>query len=353
MELNSGRPVTAARSPDRGGLRRLVGRILLRRELSALVAAVVIFMLFFTIAEPFRSWAAMATILYQSATSGLMAVSVALLMIGGEFDLSSGVAVVTAAMVTSILTVTLGLPLIVGLLVSLCASIGIGMFNGWLVTRTGIPSFLITLSALFMLFGANLGITKLATSAVSTPNVVNVPGFDVIRTIFAFRLQLGGVGGPQFSILILWWLVFVVVATYVLLRTRIGNWILASGGNAASARAVGVPTKRVKIGLFGFIGFSAWFYAMHQLSGYNTVQAGSGYGNEFLYIIAAVVGGNALTGGAGSAIGSALGALIYGMTVQGIVYAGWDPNWFRFFLGLMLLFAVLLNINVKRMSEKA
>lgn len=312
-----------------------------------------IFILFWVIAEPFRSWAAMATVLYQSATIGLMAVAVSLLMIGGEFDLSSGVAVVTASMVTSVLSVTVGLPLIVSMALALSVSIGIGMFNGWLVTKTGIPSFLITLSALFMLFGLNLGITKLVTNAVSTPSVARVPGFEVIRTIFAYRLQFGGEGGPQFSILILWWFVFVAIATYVLLRTRIGNWILASGGNAASARAVGVPTKRVKIGLFAFVGFSAWFYAMHQLSGYNTVQAGSGVGGEFLYIIAAVVGGCALTGGVGSAIGSAIGALIYGMTVQGIVYAGWDPNWFRFFLGLMLLLAVLLNLNVRRMSEKA
>jgi simple sugar transport system permease protein len=323
----------------------------LRRELSALVAAVAIFILFWAIAEPFRSWAAMATVLYQSATIGLMAVSVALLMIGGEFDLSSGVAVVTAAMVTSVLSVTVGLPLFVGMALALGVSISIGVFNGWLVTRTGIPSFLITLSALFMLFGINLGFTKLVTNAVSTPSVAGVPGFPVIKAFFAYRLQFGGEGGPQFSVLILWWLVFVAIATYVLMRTRIGNWIFASGGNAASARAVGVPTKRVKIGLFAFVGFSAWFYAMHQLSGYNTVQAGSGVGGEFLYIIAAVVGGCALTGGVGSPIGSAIGALIYGMTVQGIVYAGWDPNWFRFFLGLMLLLAVLLNLNVKRISE--
>ena len=316
------------------------------------MAAVAIFMLFWIIAEPFRSWAAMATILYQSATIGLMAVAVALLMIGGEFDLSSGVAVVTASMVTSVLSVTLGLPLFVSMALALSVSIMIGVFNGWLVTKTGIPSFLITLSALFMLFGLNLGLTKLVTNAVSTPSVAGVAGFEVIRAIFAYRLQFGGEGGPQFSILILWWFVFVAIATYVLMRTRMGNWILASGGNAASARAVGVPTKRVKIGLFAFVGFSAWFYAMHQLSAYNTVQAGSGVGGEFLYIIAAVVGGCALTGGVGSAIGSAIGALIYGMTVQGIVYAGWDPNWFRFFLGLMLLLAVLLNLNVRRMSER-
>ena len=169
---------------------------------------------------------------------------------------------------------------------------------------------------------------------------------------FAYRLHFGGRGGPQFSILILWWLILVAIATYILLRTRTGNWILASGGNAASARAVGVPTKWVKIGLFMFVGFSAWFYAMHQLSAYKSVQAGSGIGGEFLYIIAAVVGGCALTGGSGSAIGSAIGAFIYGMTVQGIVYAGWDPNWFRFFLGVMLLGAVLLNLKVKQMSAR-
>ncbi len=353
MSIGIGRSEPAARSSARSAKPSLLRKILLRRELSALVAAIAIFILFWAIAEPFRSWAAMATVLYQSATIGLMAVAVSLLMIGGEFDLSSGVAVVTASMVTSVLSVTLGLPLFLSMALALSVSIGIGLFNGWLVTKTGIPSFLITLSALFMLFGLNLGITKLVTNAVSTPSVAQVAGFDVIRTIFAFRLQFGGVGGPQFSILILWWFVFVAIATYVLLRTRIGNWILASGGNAASARAVGVPTKRVKIGLFAFVGFSAWFYAMHQLSAYNTVQAGSGVGGEFLYIIAAVVGGCALTGGVGSAIGSAIGALIYGMTVQGIVYAGWDPNWFRFFLGLMLLLAVLLNLNVRRMSEKA
>jgi simple sugar transport system permease protein len=330
----------------------LVKKLLIRPELSALVAAVAIFIFFWVMAPPFRSTAAMATVLYQSATIGVMAVSVSLLMIGGEFDLSSGVAVVTASMATSILAVNAGLNLVISMALALCVSALVGFFNGWLVTKTGIPSFLITLSALFMLFGINLGFTKLVTNSVATPDISGQPGYRVVRSFFAAKLQWGGRGGPQFSILILWWLIFVAIATYILLRTRTGNWILASGGNAASARAVGVPTKWVKIGLFVFVGFSAWFYAMHQLSAYKTVQAGSGIGGEFLYIIAAVVGGCALTGGFGSAVGSAIGAFIYGMTVQGIVYAGWDPNWFRFFLGIMLLLAVLLNLKVKRMSAR-
>ena len=258
------------------------------------------------------------TILYQGSTIGLMAVSVALLMIGGEFDLSAGVAVVSVAVVTSITTHSLGLPLIAGMMLSVISAVAIGVWNGWLMAKTGIPSFLITLSSLFMLFGLNLGFTRLFTKSVATPN----------------------------------WLMFVGIATFVLLRTRVGNWIYASGGNPNSARAVGVPVTKVKIGLFAFVGFSAWFYSMHQISNYNSIQAGSGYGNEFLYIIAAVVGGCALTGGYGSAIGSAIGALIYGMTVQGIVYAGWDPSWFRFFLGFMLLLAVVLNLNVKKFSAR-
>ena len=283
-------PRDRSRNERRGGALPLLGAILLRRELSALVAAVVIFAAFWIIAAPFRSWAAMGTVLYQSSTIGLMAVSVSLLMIGGEFDLSAGVGVVTASVLTSIMTITVGLPLPVSMLVALAGSISVGLFNGWLVTRTGIPSFLVTLSMLFMLFGFNLGVTRLVTNAVSTPNISAAPGMEIVRAIFAYRLQFGGPGGPQFSILILWWLVFVAIATWVLLRSQAGNWIFASGGNASSARAVGVPTRSVKIGLFAFVGFSAWFYAMHQLSEYNTVQAGSGYGLEFLYIIAAVVG---------------------------------------------------------------
>jgi simple sugar transport system permease protein len=108
--------------------------------------------------------------------------------------------------------------------------------------------------------------------------------------------------------------------------------------------------KQVKIGLFMGVAFLAWFYGMHRLFAFSTVQSGEGIGNEFLYIIAAVVGGALLTGGYGSAAGSAIGAFIFGMTTQGIVYAGWDPNWFRTFLGVMLLLAVLVNLYVKKLA---
>ena len=150
----------------------------------------------------------------------------------------------------------------------------------------------------------------------------------------------------------LWWILFTLIATYVLFKTKVGNWIFAVGGNQDSARAVGVPVVRVKVGLFMLVGFCAWFVGMHLLFAFNTIQSGQGIGNEFLYIIAAVIGGCLLTGGYGTAVGTLIGAFIFGMTNQGIVYAGWNPDWFKFFLGAMLLFAVIANNAFRSYAAK-
>ena len=325
----------------------LVHTALGRPEIGALIAAVAIFVFFYVVAEPFRSVTSLATVLYASSAIGIVAVAVSLLMIGGEFDLSAGVSVITAALTASMFSYQFSANMWAGIGISLLVMLAIGFVNGYLVVRTGIPSFLVTLSTFFMLQGLNLGVTKLLTGSVATKNVSDIDGFESARKVFAANVNLGFV---SVRITVLWWLFFVVVATWILLRTRVGNWIFAVGGNAASARAVGVPVKQVKIGLFMGVAFLAWFYGMHRLFAFSTVQSGEGIGNEFLYIIAAVVGGALLTGGYGSAAGSAIGAFIFGMTTQGIVYAGWDPNWFRTFLGVMLLLAVLVNLYVKKLA---
>jgi simple sugar transport system permease protein len=345
-------PPPAAPGTSAGPVRQqrsLVGRTLARPEIGALAAAVVIFLFFYAVAPTFRTLPAASTYLYASATIGIVAVGVALLMIGGEFDLSAGVAVTTSALCASLVSYQLSQNVWVGVLVSLLVALGIGFLNGYLVTRTGIPSFLVTLSTFFALQGINLGVTKLITGAVATPDISQLDGFSSAHAIFAADVNLGFM---TINVTVLWWLAFMLVGTWLLLRTRVGNWIFASGGNQASARAVGVPVRRVKIGLFMGVGFLAWFLGMHLLMNFNTVQAGLGVGNEFIYIIAAVVGGALLTGGYGSAVGSALGAVIFGMTTQGIVFAGWDPNWFKTFLGVMLLGAVMVNLYIKNYAER-
>src|SRR3954471_11335579 len=316
--------------------RSLASRVLTRPEIGAVVAAIAIFVFFFAIAPAFRTLPSFATVLYASSTIGIVAVGVALLMIGGEFDLSSGVSVVTSALCCALISFQLSLNLWVGILLSLLVALGIGFVNGYLVVRTGIPSFLITLSTFFMLRGVNLGTTKAITGTVATDNVSELDGFASARAIFASDIPLGFI---TVKVTVIWWLVFVALGTWILLRTRIGNWIFAAGGNAASARAVGVPVNKVKIGLFMGVAFLCWFLGMHLLFNFASVQSGLGIGNEFIYIIAAVVSGCLLTGGYGSVVGAAVGAFIFGMTTQGIVFAGFDPNWFYTFLSAMLLLA--------------
>ncbi|WP_127904419.1 ABC transporter permease [Solirhodobacter olei] len=319
-------------------------RILKRPEAGALGGAILVFLFFWIIAPPFRQLPAFTTVLYQASTIGIPAVAVAMLMIGGEFDLSAGVAVTASSLAASIFATQVAGSLWVGVIFALFFSLGIGALNGWLLIRTKLHSFLVTLGTFLMLQGLNIAITKLITGNVATGDISGMKGFDTLQLIFASNFQIGRV---QISIAILYWLVFVALGTWVLLRTKVGNWIFAVGGQGESARAVGVPVTKVKIGLFMLVGFGCWFLAMHLLFAYNTVQSGAGIGNELLYIAASVVGGCLLTGGYGSAVGSALGAFIFGMTTEGVIYADWDPDWFQFFVGAMLLLATVVNTWIR------
>ncbi|MCW2875638.1 ABC transporter permease [Actinacidiphila oryziradicis] len=342
-------PTAPAAQDGRTAQRSLLRRLLGRPEIGALIAAIGVYAFFFAVAPSFRQADSLATVLYQASTMGIMALPVALLMIGGEFDLSAGVAVTTSALTAAMLSFQLTTNVWVGVIVALIVSLAVGALNGYMLVKTGLPSFLITLASFLMLQGLNLAVTKLLTGNVATDDISNMDGFNQAKKVFASEIDFGGV---SLKITVLWWLVFAALATWVLLRTKFGNWIFAVGGHSESARAVGVPVKFTKIILFMTVGFGAWFVGMHLLFSFNTVQSGEGVGNEFLYIIAAVIGGCLLTGGYGSAIGSVIGAFIFGMVTQGIVYANWNPDWFKFFLGVMLLVATLVNLWVRRQATR-
>ncbi|MEU9732946.1 ABC transporter permease [Streptomyces sp. NPDC048002] len=350
-------PAVATPPPDPGPRptdgrtagRPLVLRLLARPEVGVLLGAVAVLVFFLITAPPVRDGGSMANILYQSSTIGIMALPVALLMIGGEFDLSAGVAVVASALTASMISYQLTMNVWGGVVVALIVSLAVGFLNGWMLVRTGLPSFLVTLGTFLILQGANLAVTKWVTGNVATDDISDMDGFGQAEALFASSF---GIGGVQVKITILWWLVFAALATWVLLRTKYGNWVFAVGGNQESARAVGVPVTFTKISLFMLVGFGAWFVGMHQLFSFNTVQSGEGVGQELIYIAAAVIGGCLLTGGYGSAIGPVFGAFMFGMVQQGIVYAGWNPDWFKTFLGVMLLGATLINLWVRRTATR-
>lgn len=328
----------------RNPLQKLLGR----PEVGALVGAIVLFVFFASVSQTFIQPNALATVLYGSSTIGIMAVGVSLLMIGGEFDLSTGVAVISSALTASMFSWYFSMNVWVGVALALVVSVGIGYINGWILMKTKLPSFIVTLATFLMLTGLNLGLTRMIGGGVSSPSISTMDGYASAQAVFSSSVNIGGVDVKNTVFI---WIVLVAVASWVLLRTKVGNWIFAVGGDANAARAVGVPVKATKIGLFMAVGFCGWILGVHNLFAFDAVQSGEGVGNEFLYIIAAVIGGCLLTGGYGSAVGGAIGAFIFGMANKGIVYAQWNPDWFKFFLGLMLLLATIVNLIVKRRAD--
>jgi simple sugar transport system permease protein len=328
----------------------IVRRLLVKPEFGSLIGAIVVFVFFAFQSDVFRSTRGVANWLDTASTVGLMAVPVALLMIGGHFDLSAGVQTGTAGLATGIMTTYWGLNVYASLVVSLLLMLAIGFLNGYLVTRTGLPSFIITLGTFLGLQGINLGVTKQVTNTVQVSNLDLVPGYRVLDDVLGSTVSING---SNFQIAILWWLLLTALGSYLLLQTRFGNWIFATGGDPNASKNVGVPTGRTTIALFMLTSAFAWFVGNTQIVRFGTIQAQVGIGQELIFIVAAVIGGCLLTGGYGSVIGAAVGALIFGMTQQGIVYAGWNSDWFKLFVGAMLLLAVLANQFVRRYAEQS
>ncbi|GIV72003.1 ABC transporter permease [Caldilinea sp.] len=330
----------------------LLKRLLTRPELGALGGAILVWIIFAVIAgnRGFLSLQGTASYLEVSSYLGILAVAIALLMIGGEFDLSIGSMIGAAGATIAVLGSVFGVPLWLASLIALGVALLVGFINGTMVIRTKLPSFIITLGSLFILRGLTIALTRIFTGRTQVGSLDQLEGYEVLRTLFGGSISIGG---AAFPISIVWWLAITVLATWVLMRTRFGNWIFSAGGNAEAARNVGVPVNRVKVTLFMATAAAAWLVATIQLTVVKSADTLRGTQQEFIAIIAAVIGGNLLTGGYGSAVGAALGALIFGMVRQGIVYAGIDADWFQVFLGAMLIVAVLVNNFIRDQAEKA
>lgn len=366
-------PSAAAAADERmrevGTLRRLLAR----PEFGALAGALLVFLIFggtagnsgMFSAEGVVNWATVAAFL------GIIAVAAALLMIAGEFDLSIGSMIGFAGMMFAIPVLYWGWPPSLAVLFAFgCAGL-LGSVNGWLVIRTGLPSFIVTLAFYFILRGLSLAVAVLLTGKT----ILSTNGDLVLREAIAgdvvtAALFHGHVLGGLFDLLaswgwmaarddgtalaigvpkvIVWWFALTALGAFVLARTRTGNWILACGGDAVAAKNVGIPVGRLKVRLFIFVALCAALFAVLQVADAGSAAADRGLQKEFEAIIAAVIGGCLLTGGYGSVVGASIGALIFGLVQIGIGYTSIDNNWYRVFLGLMLLVAVVFNNFIRR-----
>ncbi|MEM7695381.1 MAG: ABC transporter permease [Pseudomonadota bacterium] len=362
------KPAEDERVKEMSGLRKA----LIRPELGGIVGTVAVFTFFLLFAadsgmfnpQGIMNWSVV------SAQFMIIAVGACMLMIAGEFDLSVGSMIGFAGMLMAIFSVVTGWPVWFAIIITFVICVIIGGINGFIVIKTGLPSFIVTLASLFILRGFTIYLPQTVENKTIIGGVADAAEGDPLAFLFGGKILTGffqwlgdiGVidtftrgtreGQPVVDglpMLIVWAIVLVIIGHFILTRTRFGNWIFAAGGDARAARYVGVPVNRVKISMFMFTAFCACVFAACQVMEFGSAGADRGLLKEFEAIIAVVIGGALLTGGYGSVIGAALGALIFGVVQQGLFFAGVESSLFRVFLGVILLFAVILNTYVRRL----
>ncbi|MFT5894991.1 MAG: simple sugar transport system permease protein [bacterium] len=346
-------------------------RLLMRPEMGAICGVVLVLIFFMLIAsdngmfnpDGIRNWSVV------SAQFAIIAVGACLLMIAGEFDLSVGSMIGFSGMVLAIGTIHFGLPVWLSICIAFVLSISLGAVNGFLVIKTGLPSFIVTLAFLYILRGLTIFMSVTTTSKTilsgMRPHVEQdwlAPFFggEVLTGLFRWMGDNGWIetfsrgafkGQPVVSgvpNLILWAIGLVIVGHFILTKTRFGNWIFAAGGDKHAAQYAGIPVNRVKILMFMFSAFCACVFAMCQVTEFGSAGADRGLLKEFEAIICVVIGGALLTGGYGSVIGAGLGAVMFGVVQQGLFFSGAESSLFRVFLGGLLLVAVITNTYIRR-----
>lgn len=321
--------------------------ILTQPESTAIAGTIAVFAFFaiFTGSAGFLSLPMTRNYLEVAATIGIIAAPITLLLVAGEFDLSVGSTVAACEIVMSYLIVHAGWPVAPAFLASVIVAALIGLTNGYLVVKTKLPSFIITLATLFMVRGATQGVLRMLTGTSTIDRVRSMAANDPLSNLFDASV------GP-FSISLLWWIVVTAAAAWVLDRTVFGNWVFATGGNQAAAVRTGIRVNRVKITLYVVTAISAALVAAINVFAINQGNANAATGREFEVVTAAVIGGSLLSGGYGSPIGTFFGALLFGMVDQGFFFTPLPDVWFMTFLGAMLLIAVVINNSTRTLALK-
>ena len=347
-------------------------KALIRPELGAITGAILVFMFFLAVARDTGMFSPEGAMTWSTVSAQfiIIAVGACLLMIAGEFDLSVGSMIGFAGIVIAITSVSWGWPVWLSIMTAFFLAMSIGALNGYIVIKTGLPSFIVSLAFLYILRGLTIFGAIATTRRTIIGGVREAAEGDWLAPLFGGTILTGSFqwladiglldtfsrgsreGQPivdGIPMLIVWAVGLIVFGHILLTRTRFGNWIYASGGDAQAARYAGVPVNRVKILMFMFTAFCATDFATAQVMEFGSAAADRGLLKEFEAIISVVIGGALLTGGYGSVIGAALGALIFGVVQQGLFFAGVESSLFRVFLGIILLLAVILNTYIRRM----
>lgn len=336
--------VRASEASATGSLGTTVGRVLRLREFSVAVVAIIIAIIFQILNSNFLQTSEVQVLLAATAQYGLIAVGEAMLMITGEIDLSAAKIYSTVPFVMYYLTQA-HVPFGIAILLGLVAGALIGLWNGVLTVKVGIPSLIATLGTLFLLNGITLW--------VSASQPVRTPVAQPLNTIFGLGQTDPSLGGLTPYAGFIWLLLVVVVLTVTLQRTRFGLHTISVGSNMLASREIGIRTDEVKIANFMIMGVLAGLCGLIQSAASGSIDPSAGDNTLTLYgIAAAVIGGTSLFGGSGTIVGALIGAYVISALNNGLPLVGAQAGVSDAILGAAIIGAMILNIQITKLRTR-
>jgi simple sugar transport system permease protein len=337
-KINEGEAMTTGENTGKS----VQGQLLRRPEAGTLLGLLLVYFVFAILGGAnFMGAAGLSSWMNVAAEVGIIALPVGLLMIAGHLDISVGSIVPASSLTVALIANHYEMPIILGIAGGLCVGMLIGYINGFLVTRTTIPSLIITIGTMFGTMGLALGLTVLIKGSTGVFLVAD----PLTKSI------LGQAIGGMFRVSIFWWLGLAAVFYFLLHLSPWGNAVFALGGDRESARRAGVATQKLTIQLYMLSGLAAAFVGVIQIIANSNAQVAAGSTFIFNSIMCVAIGGVSLIGGAGSVIGIVLGTIIFAVVTQGVFYSGLDTNLVSIVIGGMFLLAVLTNDSFRTFAQ--
>ena len=316
------------------------------QKLLAPAALVILYIVFSIFGNNFLSLDMVKNILESSYYIGFMAFGVTFIIITGGIDLSLGTVMMCAALLGAYVFKVHNWPLILALALTILVGVGFGFINGTLVARLKLPPFIATLGTQMMSMGLGSIITKVQSQTWPTATA-EVGGW--FKKVF-IRADILGVKG--FPVGAIWLFAFFIIASLILHKTKFGRYTFAMGSNEEATRLSGINVSNWKVAVYTlsgfFIGMSGLFYA----AAYTTITPGTGNGQEMNGITGVVIGGTSMAGGSGSMVGTLIGVFIMAVLKNGLSACGLQAPWQTFFTGLVVIGAVLLDIQRTKAANK-
>ena len=316
------------------------------QKLLAPVALVILYVFFSFVGNNFFSLDTAKNILESSYYIGLMAFGVTFIIITGGIDLSLGTVMMCAALLGAYSFKVLGLPLIISVVITILVGVVFGILNGFMIAKLKLPPFIATLGTQYVSMGLGSIITSVQSQTWPT---ATDPLGGWFKKVF-IRAELFGITG--FPVGALWLVGFFIIAALILHKTKFGRYTYAIGSNEEAARLSGINVDNWKIAVFTLSGFFIGMSGLLYAAAYTTITPGTGNGQEMNGITAVVIGGTSMSGGSGTMVGTLIGVFIMSVLKTGLSACGLQAPWQTFFTGVVVIGAVLLDIQRTKAANK-